>query len=318
MKKKLRKYTFNRLEIKILKEVARGNHSLYLLKKFLVIKPNLLSYNLKKLLQKGLIKVEKKEKRLGKYVYFDNSKHALLFRELLLRYDHIKWENILSGLAIDVLFQTIDKSELTFKNFSKATFWRYMRDLMSHGIITRSEDDFYEINPRFSILKDFLIEYQRFLLDAIVRSVSASAVILWQKDLECLIRVPKDVNISQKSFLRTAVSRFNDFGLPLITDFDIYFYSSNMETIRVEDVILHTLLIERDNPRYTLYGLLLLKKQWRRINKEYLLKEAQTLDLSLQLNAMFQFLKTQGMRRGLALPTWEEYLAKAKEYKVTT
>lgn len=318
MKKKLRKYTFNRLEIKILKEVARGNHSLYLLKKFLVIKPNLLSYNLKKLLQKGLIKVEKKEKRLGKYVYFDNSKHALLFRELLLRYDHIKWENILSGLAIDVLFQTIDKSELTFKNFSKATFWRYMRDLMSHGIITRSEDDFYEINPRFSILKDFLIEYQRFLLDAIVRSVSASAVILWQKDLECLIRVPKDVNISQKSFLRTAVSRFNDFGLPLITDFDTYFYSSNMETIRVEDVILHTLLIERDNPRYTLYGLLLLKKQWRRINKEYLLKEAQTLDLSLQLNAMFQFLKTQGVRRGLALPTWEEYLAKAKEYKVTT
>jgi len=318
MKKKLRKYTFNRLEIKILKEVARGNHSLYLLKKFLVIKPNLLSYNLKKLLQKGLIKVEKKEKRLGKYVYFDNSKHALLFRQLLLRYDHIKWENILSGLAIDVLFQTIDKSELTFKNFSKATFWRYMRDLMSHGIITRSEDDFYEINPRFSILKDFLIEYQRFLLDAIVRSVSASAVILWQKDLECLIRVPKDVNISQKSFLRTAVSRFNDFGLPLITDFDIYFYSSNMETIRVEDVILHTLLIERDNPRYTLYGLLLLKKQWRRINKEYLLKEAQTLDLSLQLNAMFQFLKTQGVRRGLALPTWEEYLAKAKEYKVTT
>jgi len=318
MKKKLRKYTFNRLEIKILKEVARGNHSLYLLKKFLVIKPNLLSYNLKKLLQKGLIKVEKKEKRLGKYVYFDNSKQALLFRELLLRYDHIKWENILSGLAIDVLFQTIDKSELTFKNFSKATFWRYMRDLMSHGIITRSEDDFYEINPRFSILKDFLIEYQRFLLDVIVRSVSASAVILWQKDLECLIRVPKDVNISQKSFLRTAVSRFNDFGLPLITDFDIYFYSSNMETIRVEDVILHTLLIERDNPRYTLYGLLLLKKQWRRINKEYLLKEAQTLDLSLQLNAMFQFLKTQGVRRGLALPTWEEYLAKAKEYKVTT
>lgn len=318
MKKKLRKYTFNRLEIKILKEVARGNHSLYLLKKFLVIKPNLLSYNLKKLLQKGLIKVEKKEKRLGKCVYFDNSKQALLFRELLLRYDHIKWENILSGLAIDVLFQTIDKSELTFKNFSKATFWRYMRDLMSHGIITRSEDDFYEINPRFSILKDFLIEYQRFLLDAIVRSVSASAVILWQKDLECLIRVPKDVNISQKSFLRTAISRFNDFGLPLITDFDIYFYSSNMETIRVEDVILHTLLIERDNPRYTLYGLLLLKKQWRRINKEYLLKEAQTLDLSLQLNAMFQFLKTQGVRRGLALPTWEEYLAKAKEYKVTT
>lgn len=138
------------------------------------------------------------------------------------------------------------------------------------------------------------------------------------KNLECLIRVPKDVNISQKFFLRTAVSRFNDFSLPLMTDFDIYFYSSNKETIRVEDVILHTLLIERDNPRYTLYSLLLLKKQWRRSNKEYLLKEAQRLDLSLQINAMFQFLKTQGARRGLALPTWDEFLAKAEEYKVKT
>lgn len=115
----------------------------------------------------------------------------------MLKYDHIKWENILPGLAVDVLFQIIDKSELTFKNFSKATFWRYARELMSHGIIMRSEDNFYETNPRFSILKDFLVEYQRFLLDTIVRSVSADSVILWQKDLECLIRGPKDVNISQ-------------------------------------------------------------------------------------------------------------------------
>jgi hypothetical protein len=311
----MKEYLLNKLEVKILKEVAKGNNTIYLLKKFLMIKPNLLSYNLKKLLQKRFIQLERKGK-YGKYVYFNSSKHAILLRDLLQMYDHLKWEDILSGLAIDFLFQVINKSELTFKNFSKTTFWRYTRKLMSYGIIIVSGDGFYEINPRFSLLKDFLMEYQRSILEALVRSVSERAVILWQRDLECLIRLPKDINISQKGFLKTAISLFDEFSLPLMTDFSIYFYSSNKERIRVEDAILHTLLIDRDNPRYTLYSLLLLKKQWRKIDKEYLLKEAQRLELSLLVNAMFQFLETKGVRRGLMLPTWEEFVAKADEYGV--
>ena len=315
MKKRRKEYLLNKLEVKILKEVVKGNNTIYLLKKFLMIKPNLLSYNLKKLLQKRFIQLERKGK-YGKYVYFNSSKHAILLRDLLQMYDHLKWEDILSSLAIDVLFQVINKSELTFKNFSKTTFWRYTRKLMSYGIIIVSGDGFYEINPRFSLLKDFLMEYQRSILEALVRSVSERAVILWQRDLECLIRLPKDINISQKGFLKTAISLFDEFSLPLMTDFSIYFYSSNKERIRVEDAILHTLLIDRDNPRYTLYSLLLLKKQWRKIDKEYLLKEAQRLELSLLVNAMFQFLETKGVRRGLMLPTWEEFVAKADEYGV--
>ena len=315
MKRRRKEYLLNKLEVKILKEVAKGNNTIYLLKKFLMIKPNLLSYNLKKLLQKRFIQLERKGKS-GKYVYFNSSKHAMLLRDLLQMYDHLKWEDILSSLAIDVLFQVINKSELTFKNFSKTTFWRYTRKLMSYGIIIVSGDGFYEINPRFSLLKDFLMEYQRSILEALVRSVSERAVILWQRDLECLIRLPKDINISQKGFLKTAISLFDEFSLPLMTDFSIYFYSSNKERIRVEDAILHTLLIDRDNPRYTLYSLLLLKKQWIKIDKEYLLKEAQRLELSLLVNAMFQFLETKGVRRGLMLPTWEEFAAKADEYGV--
>jgi hypothetical protein len=315
MKRRRKEYLLNKLEVKILKEVAKGNNTIYLLKKFLMIKPNLLSYNLKKLLQKRFIQLERKGK-YGKYVYFNSSKHAMLLRDLLQMYDHLKWEDILSSLAIDVLFQVINKSELTFKNFSKTTFWRYTRKLMSYGIIIVSGDGFYEINPRFSLLKDFLMEYQRSILEALVRSVSERAVILWQRDLECLIRLPKDINISQKGFLKTAISLFDEFSLPLMTDFSIYFYSSNKERIRVEDAILHTLLIDRDNPRYTLYSLLLLKKQWIKIDKEYLLKEAQRLELSLLVNAMFQFLETKGVRRGLMLPTWEEFVAKADEYGV--
>jgi hypothetical protein len=315
VKKKLQDYTFSKLEIRILKEVANKNHSLFLLRKSLSIKPNLLSHNLKKLLKKHIITFKRKREKSKKYAHFGDSKHASLLRELLITYSHIKWENILSGLGIEILFQVLNNSEITSENFSKATFWRYSRDFMALGII-KLDDHGYSINPRFSLLVSFLAEYQRFIISTLVGSISESAVILWQKDFECLIRIPKNSGVLEKGFLKTATSRLHDFGIQILSDFDIYFYSKKKERIQTEDVILHTLLIERNNVRYITYSLLLLKKDLKRINKEYLLKEAQRLDLNLQINAMLQFLKTKGVRRGLTLPTWAEFIAKAQEYNV--
>jgi hypothetical protein len=322
MKKKLPDYAFSKVEIEILREVASGNHSLYLLRKNLSIKPNLLSYNLKKILKKNIIAFKKKKKQFKrkrnaprKYVYFGDSKHASLLRELLVTDSHMKWKNILSGLGLEVLFQVLGHSEITFESFSKATFWRYSRVFMAQGII-KLDDQGYRVNPRFSILIDFLTEYQQFIINTRIRSVSETAVILWQKNFECLIRVPRNSRLPQKGFLKTATSVLHDFGIQILSDSDTYFYSKKRARIRIEDAILHTLLIERDNIRYVLYSLLLLKKELTRIDKEYLLKEAQRLDLSLQINAMLQFLKTRGKRRGLTLPTWAEFMTKAEEYNV--
>lgn len=319
MKKKLENYTFNKLEIKILKEIAKGNHSLPLLIRSLLIKPNLLSYNLKKLLKKRLINFKRKKhyyrKKSRKYVHFSDSKHASLLGELLATYGHIKWENVLSGLGLEILFQVLEDSKITFESFSKVTFWRYSKDFMALGII-KLDDDGYNITPRFSILMDFLTEYQRFIVSNVARSLSETSQIFWTKNLEFLVRVPKNTEVVQDGYMRTATSRLNDLGIPILSDFDIYFYSKKKERIRIEDVILHTLLIEKNNVRYVTYGLLLMKKDLLRIDREYLFKEAQRLDLGLQINAMLQFLETKGARRGLTLPTWREFMAKADEYKV--
>lgn len=315
MKKKLPNYAFSKLEIRILKEVGDGNHSLSLLNNRLSIKPSLLSHYLNRLLDKHIIELKRKRKRSQKYVYFSDSKHASLLKELLVTLSHVKWESILTGLGIEILFQILDNSEITYENFSKASFWRYSRDFMALGIV-KLDDHGYSINPRFSILMKFLTEYQRFIIGTLVGSISERAVVLWQKDLECLIRVPKSSRVIRKGFLKTATSRLHEFGIPILSDFDTYFYSKKKKRIQREDVILHTLLTEKNNVRYVTYSLLLLRKDWRRIDREYLLKEAQRLDLGLQINAMLQFLKTKGVRRGLTLPTWEEFVSKSEEYKV--
>lgn len=325
MKKKLEKYTFSKQEIRILREIASGKHSLISLRRTLSIKPNLLSYYIRKLIDKKIIEFKRKRadhsereyRKAKKYIYFCDLRHALLLKELLLTYHHISWEKILSNLGIVFLFEVVDTDmpDISFKNISKTTFWRYLRNFMALGIIELDGSTF-RINPRFSILKDFLEEYQRFIVTTIVREISENAVILWQKDMECLVRLPKDVKITKKGFFKTATSCFHNFGIQLVSDFDIYFYSRKKDNIRTEDIILHTLLIEKDNVRYVTYSLLLLKKELKKIDRKYLLKEAARLNLGLQINAMLQFLETKGVRRGLAFPTWSEFVTKAKEYGV--
>ena len=74
-------YAFSKSEIRILRELAKGRRSLSEIEKSLSLKPALVSYNLKKLLNKGLILTIREGNR--KYAYFNDSKHALLLRDLL-------------------------------------------------------------------------------------------------------------------------------------------------------------------------------------------------------------------------------------------
>ncbi|HKM60390.1 MAG TPA: hypothetical protein VJY36_05910 [Candidatus Bathyarchaeia archaeon] len=324
MKTKKERYTLSEAEIKIAKEIARDNHSLFVLRENLSIKPNLLTHYLKMLQEKGLIKIEKTSceteknfKNSKKSVFFQDTKHAVLLKELLNRYSHIKWEGILSGLRIDLLFQLLTDSGNISAVASPVTIWRYLKQFMEIGIIT-SGDKYCQINERFSLLKEFLDEYQRFIVEKIISSFSSQAVTLWQKDFEFLIRVPQTKEVYQRGFTKTATSRLADYGIQLVSDFDVYFYSKKPKNIGLEDVLLHTLLIEKGNVRYTTYSLLLLKRQTKNIDKDYLLNEAVWYDLSSQINAMFEFLRTKGVRSLSGLPTWNEFVEKMEEYKEET
>jgi hypothetical protein len=312
MKTSSKEYAFTKSELKILEELAKGRHELSLIKKACSIKSSLLSYNLKKLLDKGLIKTVGQGYK--KQVRFNDSKHASLYRDLLLSYDYIDWQNILTGKTIEILLQTLTTSGKTLAKFPRNTRWRHLKDLKARGIITQDKKG-YNINPRFNVLIDFLYEYEKFFVNKLAHIISDNTVILWQEDMEFIVRTPKNAKVSSKSFHKTATSLFHKYDLPLFSDFDIYFYSAAKETIRPEDAILHTLLIEPNNVRYTIYALLLLKKTERKIDMSFLLQEAEKLSLKNQIISMLQFLKTHEQTTK-NLPTWNEFMEKATDYKV--
>jgi hypothetical protein len=311
MKTSAGEYAFSKAELQILKEIARGNYELSSIQKKLSVKPSLLTYNLKKLQSKGLIELTHKGTK--KQISFSNAKHAILLKNLLSSYDYVDWDNLLSGKGLEILFQClIDHRKLT--SIPRNTFWRYSKNLKSRGIITQEN----KINPQFKGLSEFLEEYQSFFAKEAASAIADTSIILWQQDMEFLVRSPKEVKEIPQNFHKTAISMFGEYGLPLFTDFDVYFYSAYKQTIRLEDILLHTLLIEPKSVRYVTYALLLLKKTEGCIDKHYLQQEAQRVGLNDEIMTMRQFLENHKRLPDHALPTWDEFIIKAKDYGVMT
>jgi DNA-binding HxlR family transcriptional regulator len=311
MKTSAGQYAFSKAELQILREIARGNYELSSFNAKLSIKPSLLTYTLKKLQTKGIVKITHKGAK--KQVYFSETKHATLLRDLLSIYDYVDWENVLNGKGIEILFQVLTGSgKLT--RIPRNTLWRYTNNLKSRGIITQEG----KINPQFRGLSEFLREYQSFLVKKIANSLSENSVILWQQDKEFIVRTSKGLQNIPSNFQKTATSLFGEYGLSLFTDFDLYFYSINKKSIRLEDVLLHTLLIEPKNVRYVTYALLFLKKTEQRIDKKYLQQEAERLGLNDEIAGMLEFIENHTHSPNQGLPSWEEFVIKAKDYGVIT
>ena len=311
MKTPTGEYSFSKAELKILKEIARGNYELSSIQTRLSIKPSLLTYTLKKLQNKGIVKFT----HIGtkKQAYFSDIKHATLLRDLLSIYDYVDWENVLNGKSIEILFQTLSAFKESL-NVPRNTRWRHVKNFKSRGIVTQEG----KINPQFRGLSEFLAEYQSFFAKKIASTISDNALILWQQNMEFIVRTPRNNMETAENFHKTATAKFSEYGLPLFSEFDIYFYSTNKKTIRPEDVILHTLLIEPNNVRYTTYALLLLRKVKKQIDLTYLQKEAERLGLKNQIAAMLQFLETHISPEGQSLPSWDEFVIKAEDYGVMT
>lgn len=187
---------------------------------------------------------------------------------------------------------------------------------MAHGLIVVEEDKAYRVNPRWHALSDFLREYVAYILRRIVEEVSAQAVILWHDRFEFLMRTPIGTRVRGTHFHPTATSKLSEYGIPLLSDSDYYFYSAGKERLRVEDVALHMLLVEEGSLRQILYSLLLMKKYRGKLDEDYLLAEAEKLGLRGQVEGMIRFIDKGEAKPGVSLPSREEFSKRAGEYGV--
>jgi len=252
---------------------------------------------------------------MKKYVQMNDAKHAVVVKELLQTYSHVPWENLLSDSSLRVLFEILNNKTPELEDYlSKRTVFRHLSSLAEYGVIKESEGG-YVINPRYGPLIEFLEEYQSYIVREIVGSIVEDGVILWQKDLECLIRTPKPV-VKRDNLFKTGISRFADFGMKLITNYDYYFYSEKKKKIGKEDTVLHALLAERDSVRNITYCLIFIKKFEQELDRRYLLIEAEDFDICELVQRMLGFLTDRKRGPDGMLPSWREFVEKAEEYGV--
>jgi len=308
------KLTIN--EIRILKEVAKGSSKVIGdIASSLNISHASFSRTLRLLKKKGLMETEKRG--VSKRVFFSETKHSTLLKTLLTELEHVKFEDFLSGSSLEILY-FLSKSPLSRKEIvlstglSQKTVQTKLKTLREFGIVF-SERGFYRLNERFDLLKDFLLEFRRYLNLKIAQEFAKDATILWQEDAEFLIKTsePKE----SKNFFLTSITAFHKYGVQLfLPEYYYYFYTKRKKKLNVEDVILHALLLDPTDTKVIMSVLLLLKKQ--KVNSDYLIKESDKYKLSTTVGNLINYIDTKGKAKPEHFPTWKECEAKVKEYEL--
>jgi len=258
-------------------------------------------------------------KKLGltKTVTLSDTKHAELWRKLVLEYGHMALDELISGGSLEVLaalcyVRLHGRREIAEQtSMSESSVAKVLERLKQVGIVQK-RDGTYFISPRFKALQDFVIEFRHYLNGKITREFANNAIVLWEWNTDFIIESKRPEE--GQGFQLTGVSLFPLFGIRLLAPTSYFFYSPFARRLRIEDAILHSLLI----PNRTMLPILLAwKKNERKLNLHYLEQQAEQYGAESSVTVMTQYLETHGSQRPMGFPPWEEFIVRAKEYGLT-
>jgi DNA-binding MarR family transcriptional regulator len=305
MKKVAEPYELSRTDWEILGQVSRSPGSITELAERIDKSPPVVTESVNRLISKGFVDEEKGLNR--RIIRLSERKHAQLLRELLLKYPHVPWQDLLSFSGIVPLLR-LELGTISMP-ISRSTEWRALRNLMSHGIISM-KDKSLEINPKFEKAGEAIKEFQNYYNLKLAREASDQAVIVWSKGQDFIVRISDDDVIKDERFKPTATTKMPEYGISLVSNVKFYYYSPRVKSITPEDTVLHTLLT--DGVTNTTYALILMAK--KAINHKSLLDRAEEYGLRPQVEAMLDFLARKETSPSVNLPTWSEFAEKARDY----
>jgi DNA-binding transcriptional ArsR family regulator len=268
------------------------------------------------LARKGLVDTSRRGQ--SKRVSLSDTKHTQLFKRLLAEFGHMSLEHLLSNSSLEVLSyisehplsrrELVERSSLSDKTV-KAT----LRRLRSVGIVASRESFRYTLAERFRLLGEFIAEFRAYLNQKTAEGFAPDSVVLWQRGREFIIRT--EAEKSEKNFFPTATTAFHQHGVELLLSHErYYFYSPSKSSLGVEDVLLHTLVLDKNSTRIILSTLLLWEKNKQQLNTQYLVEKAEEYGLSEVVKSLESYLTSRGQARPKHFPSWQEYLSRAKEY----
>lgn len=293
---------FNSTGIKIFRELEESLN-ISVLAKRLGLHHSTISIAVSALEEDGLV-VRYRE---GNHVYVKRSDtlHSHALKNLLMEFPRLPVEDVFKSSAMQILGVLTAPRNITdlsaMTGLNRLTVSPAVKEMSKHGLVLKKGTK-YTSNPRHRHAESFVRNYWEYNANITLRNISKDAILLWQRGLEFLFRSRTCLNNtdSGKNIHPTAVSMFpaHDFGM--ISDMKYYFYTSR--ELKVEDNIIHTILIEPASPIYNSYALAL----YSRSRPRDLLKYSSYYDLEDHVKALLEYLETKQNKTNFLLP-WNEY-----------
>lgn len=299
-------------ELRVL-ATARGEPTVSALAEELDRSVNYVSELLDRMEAKGLVHTIRSGKT--KHVHRSSARAIELYDQFVQRYPHIPFAELLGGATLRVLYHLDAPASPTDlaeqAGVHRSTVYRSLSPLQHRGLVYR-DDGRFALNDEFEELATLAREFAHHRHRNRIEEHTDTYTILWESLDEFLVQT--DELIGTDAFHLTGPEKFQAYGLPLLArERRYYLYSESTEEIPPEELCCHMLVVG-DDTRSRSYCLLLLSEV--DIDRDKLLDVATTYGVKDDVQALLEYLDTDGETRTETLPTWNEFRNLADEYGV--
>ncbi len=262
------------------------------------------------LVEEGLVVKERRGKKV--FVSRGRTLHAGALAGIIREFPRLPLEKFISYSAMEVLgvlqYPHAPSEIALMTGLDRRTISAALLKLGMYGLVLKKEKKFV-LNRRHRNIDNFVKYYWEYKTNRKFETISTEGLLLWQRGAEFLFKVPgaageMEIREFLKSGLvhKTAVSLFSEYGLGVISDSEYYFYSRRKP--KIEDVFIHTILTDPENPIYNSYALALFPKCDRRS----LLKAGKAYDLDTHIEKLLEYIDKKEKNASFLLP-WGEFQA---------
>lgn len=232
------------------------------------------------------------------------TQHAHSLEEFMKEYPRLPVEDLFSYSSMEILSMLMHPHNITdiaaMTTLNRHTVSAALSRLSKYGLVVKEKGKFV-INERHRQLADFINSYWRHFANQRLRAVDA--VMLWQRGSEFLFKtlIGDGKSIEPDNIQATAITVFSRYGLRLITGTRYYFHTRRKLTI--DDHVIHTILIDPQNPIYNSYAAALIMRS----GVTNLPSAARIYDIPEHIESLLEYVKTKKKNSNFVLP-WNEFM----------
>ena len=307
MRQQLERFALTKSEISALRHLSERALSISELAAALGKSTSLASHITRSLQSKGFVRTQRKG--MSTLASISQNNHAQALVDLIKNEPDVPWEAVLTYSAMNLLFERFER--LDFNERSRSTRWRATRNLAAHGML--SDSSRIASNAR---LVHFLDAYGDYVTRAFALEVLPSdAAIIWSRGYRLLFRVGRGRKLPSR-FLKTAISALPSYGVQLVSEYEYHFYAKGTDSLSLEDVIIHTLLVDPTSQTFATYAIIAILKNSRKLDFESLMQKAGEYGIEPFVGSIQRYIDSKGGLRPRPLPRWDELKEAALEYGV--